>query len=163
MSTQLKLLKNILFLSFKYIRLREKCDDFKNKTRNLEIIRSCFENLTIKNKQLQGEFAACCLPRKQILGLMEELIDKNTWDGFAHDWCLAPEEIKTRFCKTQNRFYQGYLSFFAFPEEISSCMQQLLQLPTWPFYLSIKRKFTFNPILQITIEYFFVTSNKSVK
>lgn len=148
-----------LILSQKYICLREKCDNLKNKTKNLEIVRSLFENLSIRNKQLKDNFNTYCLPRKQTIGLMESLVDKNTWDDFAHDWCLAPEEIKTRFCNTKNRFYQGHLSFFSFPEEISSCMQHLLQLPTWPFAISIKRKFTFNPILEIRIEYFFAAGN----
>ena len=159
--------KNLLFyfliivgfvLSHKYVCLRETCDELKIKTQNLKTTRLYFENLSIKNKQLQNDFNACCLPRKQTIALMEGLIDKNIWDEFAHDWCLAPEEIKTRFCNGQNCFYQGHLSFFAFPEEVFSCMQQLLQLPVWPFDISIKREFAFNPILQISIEYFFASS-----
>ena len=152
-----------LILSYNYVCLKEKCDDLKIKTQGLQTTRLQFENLNVRNKQLQDAFNTCCLPREQTISLMEGLIDQNTWDGFAHDWCLAPEEIKTRFCNAQNRFYQGHLSFFSFPDEVSSCMQRLLQLPTWPFAISIKRRFTFNPILQITIEYFFVSSNKLVK
>ena len=152
-----------LILSHQYMCLKQKCDDLKYKTKSLTTIHSHFENLSIKNKQLQNDFNTCCLPRKQTVALMEGLIDQNTWDGFAHDWCLAPEEIKTRFCNAHNRFYQGHLSFFSFPEEISSCMQKLLQLPAWPFAISIKRKFAFNPILEIKIEYFFVSSNKPAK
>ena len=147
-----------LILSHKYICLREKCDELKIKTHNLGTTRLFFENLSIKNKQLQNEFNACCRPHKQTIALMENLVDQNTWDEFAHDWCLAPEEIKTRFCNVQNHFYQGHLSFFSFPEEIFSCMQQLLQSPVWPFAISIERKFAFNPILQISIEYFFASN-----
>ena len=138
----------------------ERCKDCKiaakcvMRAKNYETL--CF-------KQLQNDFNTCCLPRKQTVALMEGLIDQNTWDGFAHDWCLAPEEIKTRFCNAHNRFYQGHLSFFSFPEEISSCMQKLLKLPAWPFAISIKRKFAFNPILEIRIEYFFVSNNKPAK
>ena len=152
-----------LILSHKYICLREKCDSLKNKTKSLEIVRSQFENLNIRNKQLQEDFSTCCLPHKQTIALMESLIDKNTWDEFAHDWCLAPKEIAARFCNTKNYFYQGHLSFFVFPEEIPACMQQLLQLPSWPFAISIKRKFSFNPILEVRIEYFFASGNKSDK
>lgn len=152
-----------LVLSYKYVGLREKCNDLKNKTRSLKTTRLYFENLSLKNKQLRNDFNACCLPHKQTIALMEGLVDQNIWDEFSHDWCLAPEEIKTRFCNTQNRFYQGHLSFFSFPEEVFSCMQQLLNLPIWPFDISIKREFTFNPILEIRIEYFFVTDNKITK
>ena len=162
--------KNLLFyflifislvLSYKYVCLREKCDDLKNKTQNLKTTRLLFEKLSCKNKQLQDEFNTCCLPHKKTIALMEGLIDKNTWNEFAHDWCPASEEITARFCNAKNRFYQGHLSFFAFPEEIPSLMQQLSQLPAWPFSLSIKRKFSFNPILQVTIEYFFASSDEA--
>ena len=149
-----------LFVSHKYICLREKCDVLKIKTQTLEATRLSFKNLRIKNKKLQNEFNTYCLPHKQTIALMEGLIDQTTWDEFAHDWCPAPKEIKTRFCNSQNCFYQGHLSFFSFPEEIFSCLQQLLQLPVWPFALSIERKFAFNPILQLSIEYFFASRKK---
>ena len=115
-----------LILSHKYVCLREKCDELKLKTQNLGTTRLYFENLSIKNKQLQKDFNACCLPRKQTIALMEGLIDKNIWDEFAHDWCLAPEEIKTRFYNMQNHFFSlrkvgGYKTNYGLS---GSCLRQ---------------------------------------
>lgn len=152
-----------LILSQRYFCLKNKCNDLKTKTKNLSNIRSNFEYLTLRNNTLKNEFDDQCFPLEQTVDLVENLVDKKTWDEFAHDQCLAPNAIKDRFCNTSNVFYQGHLSFFALPEQISNCMQTLSQVPVWPFTILIKRKQLFNPVLQITIEYFFAakpTQNK---
>lgn len=149
-----------LVLTQKYLGLKDKCKDLRFKTKDLVKTESDFKILSNNGEKLKGEFNAQCLPQEKTIHLIESLVDKDLWDEFTHDWCSASKEIKARFCATPYSFYQGHLSFFSFPEEISKCLQQLLTYPVWPFILSIERKYPFNSILQVTIEYFFACNSE---